>query len=761
MKPGSLRTIWMAALCLMTLFALSTPASAGAQATGSISGTVADPTGNVVPHATIAVSRNGGGVSRNLTSDSQGHFSAAGLPVGLYTVVATAPGFSESVQNGVNVIAAQTAAVSIQLGIGHVAEQVTVTADDAASLAAQYSPVETPLDAHCARSEISPEFIHQFESPMADYGEVLQVTPGTFSVSPNGIGLGQDKTYFRGFADGKYDITWDDIPWNDTNSPTHHSWAFFPSQWLGGIDFDRSPGSASTVGPTPFGGSINLLSKEVSSQPSLRGTVAYGSFNTILTDGQWDSGHLFGNNKAGFTLDLQKVTSDGFQTYNHQQRIAGSIKMQYKQSEKLVLTAFSGAVVLDNRTPNTTAPTRAQVAQYGYNYLLNNDPTSPYYYGYNGYHLPTDFEDIGIAADPGHGWKIDVKPYTYGYTNHQFYTNAAPLKTTTGGIDPSCAIPVGGILPCAQNQLNAYRKFGEISDISRTFRFGVFRTGMWYEEATSNRSLYPTDPLTAAVASVPSYRERYVTDSYQPFAEFEYFATTRLSLRGGAKYAAYTQNFKQDADNGKTIGNLGGLPFIVNNASYNSWLPSADANYRIMRNWSVYGQFARGSVIPPTSVFDVKNGSVQTLPKPTNATTYQAGSVVKLSHLMLDGDFYYVKFQNAYSSFTPTTGGLPVFYLGPDSLTRGGELEANYYLRQGFSIYGNATVGKATYVEPASLPTSGWPIRRSIPRAPASPINSASWISDCLKSASVLCGTTMVLTMTRPKPRPSICSMCF
>src|SRR5215467_14560873 len=47
-----------------------------------------------------------------------------------------------------------------------------------------------------------------------------------------------------------------------TNTPTHHSWAFIPGQWSGGANFDRSPGSAATIGPTNFGGSINLLTRQ-------------------------------------------------------------------------------------------------------------------------------------------------------------------------------------------------------------------------------------------------------------------------------------------------------------------------------------------------------------------------------------------------------------------------------------------------------------------------------------------------------------------
>ena len=93
------------------------------------------------------------------------------------------------------------------------------------------------------------------------------MVPGSFSVDPNGIGLGQAKTYFRGFVDTNYTIGFEGIPFQDTNDGSHHSWAFFPAQWLGGADFDRSPGTASTIGPSNFGGSINLLGKDTAAEP--------------------------------------------------------------------------------------------------------------------------------------------------------------------------------------------------------------------------------------------------------------------------------------------------------------------------------------------------------------------------------------------------------------------------------------------------------------------------------------------------------------
>src|SRR5258705_351775 len=108
----------------------------------------------------------------------------------------------------------------------------------------------------------------------------LKKAPGTFSTGTNGPGLGDTKTFFRGFKDGQYSMTYDGIPFNDTNDPTHHSWAFFPAQTIGSTVFDRSPGSAATIGPSTYGGSGTLLSRSVVNEPAGHGTNSYGPFHT-------------------------------------------------------------------------------------------------------------------------------------------------------------------------------------------------------------------------------------------------------------------------------------------------------------------------------------------------------------------------------------------------------------------------------------------------------------------------------------------------
>src|SRR5258708_6568246 len=225
------------------------PASLLGQQTGSITGTVLDPSGSALPKATVVIHRASGSVSKQASTDGQGQFSVDSLPVGAYTVEVTSQGFASVMRTGVQVTAGQPSNISVQLSVGSVSQQVTVSAADSDSIAAQLSPIQVPFDAESPRSEFGTEYINQFSSPVSDYGTVLQMAPGTFSISPNGIGLGQDKTYSRGFADGNYDITWDGIPFNDTNGPTHHSWAFFPSQWLGGITSTAVPVPLPPWGP--------------------------------------------------------------------------------------------------------------------------------------------------------------------------------------------------------------------------------------------------------------------------------------------------------------------------------------------------------------------------------------------------------------------------------------------------------------------------------------------------------------------------------
>jgi iron complex outermembrane receptor protein len=709
-----------------------------------VTGTVLDPRGAALPGATVTLKNDATGATLKLTSDGQGRYSFANLAAGKYTVQVEDAGFTSN-RRTVQVADGQAADVAVTLSLANVSASVTVEASEANSAAAALAPMDALLSETSARTEITPAMIQNFMPPTADYGEAVQMAPGTFTTNSNGVGLGQSNTYFRGFADGNYDIDFDGLPFYDTNSPSHHSWAFFPSQFLGGIDFDRSPGTASTIGPTPFGGSIHLLSKDFSPVRNIRGGFSYGSFNTKLFDGEFDSGSFGPGGRFNVNLDVHNMTSDGYQTWNHQKRNGGDIKVGYKVSDKTAITGFAGVIWLDANTPAFSA-TRCQLygAQAGYtctganalyagagiNFLMtdNSDPVNYLDNRYNLYHVPTDFEYVGVHSELGKGVTLDIKPYTYSYNNSEFFSNATPIteattingsKTWNGLSIAPCNVQVVkkgvGALPCGVDKYNSYRKYGETGTVSQVSRFGIFRGGMWYEWAATDRHQTPSDPLNNwADQPLPNFAEQFWTNSYQPFAEYQFNVTSKLKITPGTKFAYYTISTKQYADNGKTIGSLqpAGVAadptkFITNGGSYTAWLPSIDANYRLRNNWSAYGQLATGSVVPPSKVFDFNQGvngvPVKTAPKQQRSTTYQFGSVLKLNRVTLDADFYHIRFQNSYSS-TLDSSGEPVYFLQPSSISKGFEAQSNIYLTHGLSAYLNATVGRATYV--GTLPVS-------------------------------------------------------
>lgn len=97
--------------------------------TGAISGTVSDTSGAVVPHATVTVTNQGTAVARTLTTDSSGFYSAEGLTSGSYRLAIAAPGFKESVTDGVHLDPGQRRASNIVLEVGTASSVVQVTAN--------------------------------------------------------------------------------------------------------------------------------------------------------------------------------------------------------------------------------------------------------------------------------------------------------------------------------------------------------------------------------------------------------------------------------------------------------------------------------------------------------------------------------------------------------------------------------------------------------------------------------------------------------
>jgi len=102
------------------------PPAFGQAATGTITGTVLDSTGAAVPNAAVEIQNTDTGLARTVKSASGGDFRLDLLPIGHYSVSATATGFRKKVISGLILQVDQTADIQITLEPGTVTETITV-----------------------------------------------------------------------------------------------------------------------------------------------------------------------------------------------------------------------------------------------------------------------------------------------------------------------------------------------------------------------------------------------------------------------------------------------------------------------------------------------------------------------------------------------------------------------------------------------------------------------------------------------------------
>jgi carboxypeptidase family protein/TonB-dependent receptor-like protein len=116
------RMIFFTLACLM----LCGGVALGQATSGTISGTMLDPQGNVVAGATVKIKNLGTGVTREVTSNSSGAYRVPGLPPGLYEVEAAAQGFAGEKRSELELTVAEEIVVNFSLKVGVTKQDVTV-----------------------------------------------------------------------------------------------------------------------------------------------------------------------------------------------------------------------------------------------------------------------------------------------------------------------------------------------------------------------------------------------------------------------------------------------------------------------------------------------------------------------------------------------------------------------------------------------------------------------------------------------------------
>jgi len=119
--------------CTLATFAMlalgvSVSAPVWAQVAGAtVSGTVTDASGAIVPQAQISIKNMRTGISTSVTSNSDGFYTVPNVLPGTYQAAASAPGFATMTQSGVTLDVGAQQVLNFKLQVGQISQKVEVT----------------------------------------------------------------------------------------------------------------------------------------------------------------------------------------------------------------------------------------------------------------------------------------------------------------------------------------------------------------------------------------------------------------------------------------------------------------------------------------------------------------------------------------------------------------------------------------------------------------------------------------------------------
>ena len=176
----------------------------------SITGSVADPTGAVIPGATITMRDLGTGAERSAVADGQGRYTIQQVPPGFYKVTAKAPGFADIIIERVELLVNQPATLEMKFEkVGSTATSVVVEA-----AAAQVNTTDASLG-----NAINNTTIINMPSFARNVVSLLAFQPGVTSFSSGGT-VGSNDGAVNGGKPDQGNVTLDGADVNDQNART-------------------------------------------------------------------------------------------------------------------------------------------------------------------------------------------------------------------------------------------------------------------------------------------------------------------------------------------------------------------------------------------------------------------------------------------------------------------------------------------------------------------------------------------------------------
>jgi iron complex outermembrane receptor protein len=680
-----MRTSFNSVILFFLSLLLLTGSQAVTQQTTTIAGKVVDQQTNTNLAGSNVIIE---GTNFGATTDQYGKYQLA-VPPGNYVISVSFIGYEINKKK----LALSTEPVEINFKLTPrvlPGQEVVITATRAKERETPVAFVDLP------RKEITDRYWAQ-DIPM-----LLSEVPGIYAYSDAGNGLGYTYLKIRGFDQKRVSVMINGIPLND---PEDHQvyWVNMPDflSSVHDVQIQRGVGS-SLYGTSSFGGSINVITSEMSLPRQVQVSTGMGSYNTQKYSLNLHSGLI--DNQYAFSARFSKILSDGYRENSAVDMWSYFLSTaRYTLNSSTFINVYGGPELTHaswEASPQSELKKNHRHNPITYSNAVDNFH-QPHYELHHQWKLNDRFSwDNSLYYIHGKGYyesfKASQKLYDFGFES--FYMPDSTQITRTDLV---------------RQKWVKKDQVGIISKIDWEHQGGTLTIGFdGYTFASDHwgKVTWAAQLPPGAIPEQNYYRYLGQKNLATIFAHELFKMTPQLSLMADVNLQLQKSNFKQ-----KPEGNFFGVDRHAFEVSYAFFNPRAGVNYNLSNRWNLFANVSMANREPSDDdLYDIwqgpddlgvaplfakadtirsANSGVEylnwsdPLTKSEQLLDFEVGAGYKSENIQMKLNGYWMSFQNEIVPYSQVDkDGFPIKGNADRTVHRGIEGSLAYKITGGFEL---------------------------------------------------------------------------
>jgi iron complex outermembrane receptor protein len=478
----------------------------------------------------------------------------------------------------------------------------------------------------------------------ADIPTLINCTPSVNTYSDNGLGIGYSYFRLRGMDQTRINTTVNGIPVNDPENMGvyFNNFADLASS-AESIQIQRGVGT-STNGAASFGGSVNILTRNLSNKQSTSVSLGYGSFGSSLATIEYQSGLI--KNKLAVYGRLSNLQTNGYRDNSGAQITSYMLSVGYFWKKAVLkLNLFGGYA--ENHLAYNGIDAATLASNRTFNPLVNNEQDA---FKQTFYQLQYSYNINSKSNITSSAYFVKGEAPKFQYYGN-FANEYLNLPTYINGKDTLST----------SNAMTSYRLNQYFVGAFVNYQY---KNGTWDLMANIHANAFKNEHFLE-VQTIDTYnpifrpgQNAFFNTGYKNEisgnVKLNYSVTSKTSAIGDIQVRNVSFNYAPQIMQYRTVYGLNNDNLLVENMNWTFVNFRLGVRQQLNENISAYAMFGRSNREPARVDYfkdehpysNIKQSDI----KHETVNDYELGATYKNKHLVFNANLYYMDFENQIAS---------------------------------------------------------------------------------------------------------------